>query len=311
MAEVQKDVRLYYQGVDITDEVDIIECVMQDRSGAAADCLNLKVDHADEWFRWGTQKNDKIRVTRAGYDSKTMFLNTIVPEDGAYRIYATGTKAVPFAARWQAFEKMQFQAIMAGCAGECGMGFGSWGVNAGEYRYLMRQNESAPVFMERLANREGAVLKSMDGRFTAIGILYAQGLQAMHTVELEDDQLDSEYIDRRDLSWSGVEIRSLFGNGKAKDATAGGAQNRVITDLCVEDDATAYRWAKGILMNHNRQSEILNLTMDFNPGYTAMVHIKVSSQTDAKGDWVIDRVEQDLLNGRTKARMLRSVTGIG
>ena len=123
------------------------------------------------------------------------------------------------------------------------------------------------------------------------------------------DMLDSEYIDRRDLSWSSVQIRTMFGSGTARDSSTSG-QGRVITDITVDNDAQAYRWAKGILLTHNRQSEILNIEMDFNPGYTAMVRVDVKSRTDANGRWIVDTVEQNLLDGRTKAKMLRCVDTI-
>lgn len=311
MAQVQRDLTLYYEGADITDDVDIMECVCRDVSGGEADCLNLKVDHADKWFRWGPQKNDKIRVTRSGYDSKTLFLNTIVPEDGAFRIYATASKSVPQPPRWQAFEKQTLSAILSVCAGECGMGAKIHGISGGlTYEYLLRDNMSAPVFMQQLTNREGAVLKALDGNYTAIGVQYAQGLSAMHEMELEDDQLDSEYIDRRDLSWQSVAIKTLFGSGAASDKNARG-QARTITDITVDNDAMAYRWARNILLMHNRQSEILNIEMDFNPGYTAMVRIDVKSKTDAGGHWMIQEATQNLVDGRTKAKLIRCVTGIG
>ena len=83
MALAQADMTLIYKGTDITKQVDIIECVCRDVSGSESDCLNLKVDHADQWFRWGPQKNDTIQVKRNGYDSKTLYLNTVIPEDGA------------------------------------------------------------------------------------------------------------------------------------------------------------------------------------------------------------------------------------
>ena len=311
MAETQRDITLIYEGVDITEDVDIIECVCRDVSGGEADCLNLKVDHADKWFRWGPQKNDKIRVKRSGYDTKTLYLNTIVPEDGAYRIYATASKSAPFPPRWQAFEKKTLSAILGMCAGECGMGAKLFGINGSLiYEYLLRDNMSAPAFMERLANREGAVLKALDGNYTAIGVQYAQGLPPMHEMELDDDQLDSEYIDRRDLRWASVQIKTPFGSGTAKDSGAQG-QGRTITDITVDSDAMAYRWAKGILLTHNRMSESLQIEMDFNPGYTAMVRIDVKSKTDAKGQWIIHEATQNLLDGRTKAKMLRCVTSIG
>ena len=309
MAETQRDVTLLYNGQNITKQVDIIECVLRDVSGGESDCLNLRLDHAEEWFRMGPQKNDTIQVKRGGYDSKTLYLNTVVPEDGAYRIYATGAKCAPMAPRSQSFADIGFGAIMGICAGECGMGAKTFGVTTPAYEYILRDNLSAPAFLERLAAREGAVLKAMDGKFIAIGIPYAQGLSAMHEMELESDQMDSEYIDRRDLRWASVRISTPFGGGIARDSAIFG-QGRVITDLPVDNDAMAYRWAKGLLLSHNRKSEILNIEMDFNPGYTAMVRIDVKSRTKANGQWIIDTVEQNLLDGRTKARMYRCLTSV-
>ncbi|MBQ6960872.1 MAG: hypothetical protein IJP78_07855 [Clostridia bacterium] len=310
MALAQADMTLIYKGTDITKQVDIIECVCRDVSGSESDCLNLKVDHADQWFRWGPQKNDTIQVKRNGYDSKTLYLNTVIPEDGAYRILATGAKSVPFSARWQAFEKKTLTAIMGVCAGELGMGAKQFGVNGGiTYEYLMRNNMSAPQFLEMLCNREGAVLKTLDGSYTAIGVQYAQGLSPMHEMELDDGQMDSVYIDRRDLSWASVQIKTPFGNGTARDSNAQG-QSRVITDITVDNDGHAYRWAKGMLIMHNRKSEMLKIEMDFNPGYTAMVRIDVKSKTDAKGQWIIEEAEQDLVNGRTRAKLYRCITSV-
>lgn len=311
MAHVQDDVILIYQGKDITKDVDIIECVSRDVSGGEADCLNLKVDHADQWFRWGTQKNDTIQVKRNGYDTKTLYLNTVIPEDGAYRILATGAKSVPFPARWQCFEKKTLAAIMSMCAGELGMGAKQFGVNGGiTYEYLMRNNQSAPIFLQKLLRMEGAVLKTLDGNYTAIGVQYAQGLSPMHEMELDDSQMDSKYIDRRDLSWSSVKIETPFGSGTARDGKANG-QSQTITNITVDNDSQAYRWAKGLLLMHNRESETLHIEMDFNPGFTAMVRIDVKSKTDAKGQWIVDEVEQNLLDGRTRAKLYRCVTSIG
>lgn len=310
MANLERDLTLYYNGVNITEDVDILECVVRDVSGKESDCLNLKVDHADKWFKWNVQKNDRLRVTRSGYDSKTLFLNTIVPEEGSFRIYATGAKCTPFPAKWQSFQKKTLAAIMSDCAGEGGMGSSQNGISGGIfYEYMLRENMSAPVFLEQLVNREGAVLKSLDGRLAAIGILYAQGLSSVHTVKLGNQLFQSEYIDRRDQSWSSVSIETPFGSGSAIDGQSGG-RSRVITDISVDNDAQAKRWAKGILLCHNRQCEILQIEMDFNPGYTAMVRVNADGGTDAAGAWIVDEVEQDLKIGRTKAKMLRCVTSI-
>ena len=306
----QAQVKLIYQGTDITDNVDIIECVHNDVSGTECDCLNIKVDHADKWFRWGPQKNDTLQVQRSGYDSGTLYLNTITPEDGAYRILATSAKCVPFPEKQKSFKKETLSSIMATCAGECSMGAKQSGISGGiMYQYLLREYLNAPAFLERLINREGGTLKTLSGAYVAIGIEYAQGMTPMHEMELDDDQMDSTYIDRRDLRWGSLKISTPYGNGMASDSAADGPTIE-LCDIPVDDAAQAKRWARGILLNHNRQSEMLKIEMDFNPGYTAMVRINVKSRTDAKGEWIIDRAKQDLLNGRTAARMLRCINTV-
>ncbi len=308
--ENQAKVRLIYQGTDVTDDVDIIECVHNDVCGRESDCLNIKVDHADKWFRWGPQKNDTLQVKRSGYDSGTLYLNTILPEDGAYRILATSAKCVPFPPKWQSFKKKTLSAIMATCAGECGMSAKQSGINGGIlYQYLLRNNISTPVFLETLTNREGAVLKTLGGSYVAIGVEYAQGLSPMHEMNLDDKQTDSKYIDRRDMRWSSLQIATPYGSGSATDSAADGP-SRTISDIPVDDAAQAKRWARGILTMHNWQAESLEIEMDFNPGYTAMVRINVKSRTDANGNWIIYKVRQDLLNGRTKAAMHRCLTTV-
>ena len=308
--ENQSKIRLIYEGTDITEDVDIIECVHSDVCGGESDCLNIKVDHAEKWFRWGPQKNDTLHVQRSGYDSGTLFLNTIIPEDGTYRILAASAKGVPFPARFQSFKNKSLNAIMTMCAGECGMGAKKYGISGViQYKYLLRNNASAPVFLETLVNREGAALKTLSGDFVAIGIDYAQGLSPMHELQLDEKQTDSKYIDRRDLRWSSLKIETPYGSGTAVDSAADG-MSRTISDLPVDDAAQAKRWARGILLLHNWQAESLEIEMDFNPGYTAMVRIDVKSSSDANGNWIIYKVRQDLLNGRTKAVLHRCLTTV-
>ena len=163
--------------------------------------------------------------------------------------------------------------------------------------------------LERLLNREGAILKALDRNFTAIGVEWAQGLSPQHQLELDNEQIDGKYIDRRYMGWTGVTIDTPFGRGGARDSAATG-QGVSLSDIAVDNDAMAYRWARGMLLTHNRQCETLEIEMDFNPGYTAMVRIDVKSKTDAAGQWIIDSVDQNLLDGRTKAKMLRCINTI-
>ena len=309
--QVQRDIALFYEDVNITDDVDIMECVVRDVSCGESDCLSLTLDHADRWFRWNPQKNDRLRVTRSGYDSKTLYLNTIMPRDGTYRVLATAQKSVPHPPGSKSYENQTLDSIMRLCAGECGMGARLFGVSGGtRYEYLLRDRMSAPAFMAWLAEMEGAVLKALDGNYTLIGIAYAQNLPAMHEMELNDGQMDSDYTDMKAQRWAGCSVKTPFGSGLARHSGVTGTIPEY-RELPVENDAMACRWARGMLLSHNRLCETLSVSMDFNPGYTAMARVDVKSKTDAAGQWMIHETEQDLVNGRTRAKMVRCLSGIG
>lgn len=301
---------LMYENVDITKDVDIMECVVRDVSGGESDWVNLKLDHAKGWQSWKPKKNDRIQINRSGYSTKTLYLNTVVIEDGTYRIIATGGKCSSIPARWQSYENKTLANIMSLCAGEARMGSMQYGINGGTlYQYVMRQNETAPVFLDRLLKCEGAVLKSMNERYAAIGVEYAQSLKAAHELNLETGTRGYTYSDRRGMAWASLQIKTPFGSGIARDTGAEGA-NQIITNLCVDTDAQARRWAKGLLLTHNRQSEILKLEIDFNPGYTAMGRIDIKSKTNLKGQWIIDNVEHDLIDDISRAMLYRCIRTI-
>ncbi len=305
------EITLIYEDADITDYVEIVGCVIRDVSGGEVDCVDLKVDHAERWLRWGPKKNDRIQVKRGGYSTTTLYLNTITLEDGTYRIYATGSKSLPMMTRWQVFEGKTLQSIMNVCAGEMNMEAKLYGISGAiRYDYLMRRNQTPTAFLEALAHNEGAVLKTLNGALVAIGVEYAQALPAMHMIELDIDQRDCTYIDRRDKALSSLRIDTPFGSGLARAKGADGL-NRVVTDIPVDGDAQAYRWAKGMLLAHNRKCEILRMESAFNSGYTAMARVDVESEAPADGQWIIDSVEHDLVENLSRTTMYRCITNIG
>ena len=87
---------LYYQGVDIAYMVDITKCIHHEASGGRCDCLEIEMDHAGAWYSWGPKTDDVIVASMNGYQTGTLYLNTIIPQNGKFRILAT---SVPSAAR--------------------------------------------------------------------------------------------------------------------------------------------------------------------------------------------------------------------
>jgi len=300
--------RLYYEGTDITEDVDIVSAIHRDVSDGRCDCLELTLDHAAAWYRWGPKQDDTIQLTDGAYSTGTLYLNTVVPEGDSYRILATASKGKASRKAWESYANKTLEEVMNVCAAQSGMESRLYGVERGlVYPYLLRQNEGCAAFLSRVMHMEGAVLKTLSGRYTGIGIEAAQDIAANATIELSAKQAGVTYARRGNTKYASVTVRTPYASASAYDESAMQGGDMVICDLPAMDNATAGRWARGLLLIHNRSAEILTIESEFNVGFTAMARIDIDSATDTAGEWMVDEVEHDFTNRRSRAKLLKCI----
>ncbi len=298
--------RLIYQGTDITDSVDIVSAVHRDVSDGRCDCLELTLDHATAWYGWEPQTDDTIQLTENGYSTGTLYLNTIVPEGDSFRILATAGKSSTRRKAWASYADKTLEDIFKQCAAESGMESRLYGVEGKlAYPYLIRKNEGCAAFLLRLAHREGAVLKTVSGRYTAIGVLAAQELAAGATIALTAKQQGVTYTRRENTKYASLTVKTPYASATAYDEGAAQGESVILNDLPAMDNAAAGRWARGLLLMHNRRAEMLSIESEFNAGFTAMARIDIESGTDMRGEWLVDKVEHDFINRKSRAWFYR------
>jgi len=301
-------VNLYYEGTDITADVDIVSAVHRDVSGGRSDCLELTLEHAATWNRWKPQIDDGIELAHNGYTTGKLFLNTILPEGDRYRILATSTRRAAQRKTWTAYRDMTLGGIAGLCAVESQMEYKLYGVNEHyAYPYMLRRNESCPAFLSRLAQLEGAMLKTYNGRLTMISIAQAQQLPAKLTLALSTRQDGVRYMRRESAKLRSLTIQTPYCQVSATDSGAQYGMDECLCDLPAMDRATAGRWARGLLLARNRQSEKLDVQGEINIGYTAMTRIDVESEMDYGGQWMIDEAEHDFVNKKSRISLLRVI----
>jgi len=300
---------LYYEDKDITGSVNIRRCVHRDVSHGRADSLEIEMDHAAAWYRWGAKTDDKIRIIHNGYDTGDLYLNAVYPERDTFRILAT---SLPSAARrkaWGSFENKSLENIVRHLAAECGLEVRLYGVNAALiYPFLLRRNEGCAAFLDRLGKWEGTVVKAFNGAFRAISVEYAQALEPSRNLRITTDQKGVTYTKRENIKYSGITVSTPYAQATVFDAAAGGNNHPVLTHLPAHDMAQAMRFAHGLLLMHNREAERLSISSTFDAGMTSMIRVDVEGNTDANGQWLVDEVEHDLYNGQSTAKLLRVLT---
>ena len=302
---------IIWQGTDITGYVMVKNAVARDTCGGRCDGLDIEFENAESWYRWGPKEDDEIRITQDGWDSGILYLNTIAPGDGKYRVIATSLPCKARQKQWDSFENRNIEEILRRCAAQTGMKFQTYGMD-GTIRipYIMRENEGCAAFLNRLATLEGAKLKCVNGRYTMIGLEYAQQLSPIAEITIAPDQ------DGIDYRKSGAKEKSLivitpYAKGTASDDDVSENKSaREITEYPALNDIQAARWARNLLTEKNRKCETLTINAAFYPAWTSMCRIDVGGGTDADGEWLMEDVEHDLINGRSRAIMHRCINSV-
>jgi len=96
----------------------------------------------------------------------------------------------------------------------------------------------------------------------------------------------------------------------ARDTSVSSGQIRTISGLPAMDAAQAGRWARGLLMMHNRQAETLTIDQALNVHMTALTRVDITGGTPASGQWIAGDVEHDFVNSTTRATLFRVVDTI-
>lgn len=300
-----------YQGKDITGYVIPNACVYRDVSHGKADTLDISFSRAASWHRWNPKADDTIQVTEGRLDTGKLYVNTIVPAGNEYRILASSLPSTALRKAWANYKNIKLSEILHRCAVECKMGDGLYGIDGNIlYPFLMRQNEGCAAFLERLAQCEGIALKAWGGNFRGIGIEYAQGLNTVRSWEIDAEQEGVKYQHQAGRKYSSLTVKSPWAEATAKDSGAKKGSQIIISDLPAMDETQAGRWARGLLLSHNREAERLSMETKLDPAASAMLRVAITGDTDANGDWLIDEAEHDIYKRKTTVKMLRIIKTI-
>ena len=302
---------IFYEGKDITDMVQVRECLFHDVSGGRCDSLEITFENAAAWYQWGPEEDDQIFIAQGGVTTGVMFLNTVLPEDGRYRILATSLPCKARAKAWNSFINKNIEEILRACAMASGMDYQIYGVDKGTIiPYAQQENEICAAFLNRLMLWEGAALKCVNGKYTAIGIDWAQKQAAQQTITVMPSQRGVCYR-RNGKRIREMSVETPFGTAKAVDLLAETTFPAVtMTGIPAKDAIQAGRYARGLLMNENRKCESLTIDSEFNPGFAAMARIDIEGGTDATGEWLIEEAHHDLINMTSTAKMRRCIQTI-
>ena len=301
---------LIYEGRDITQSVQILQCVHRDASIGRSDSLDIILNHAADWYRWEPKAGDTIEINHKGYTTGALYVNTVRPEGKEYRILATSLPPNAWQNAWRSYRQMTFDEIVTQCATECGMTGEVYGARFSlPYGHLQRQNTGAAAFLQRLCFLEGAALKAYSGKMQAIFIPYAQDQRTARSLRLTGEETGLTYTHTPEAKRGFVRVVTPDFEVTVTDSGAPGCKGKVISAPAM-DTITASRWARGVLLMCNRMAETLEVSIGFDPAMTALARVEVIGNSAFAGGWLVDEAEHDLYNDITRVKLVRCVTTV-
>ena len=303
--------RLYWNGTDITAYCNITGCIHRDAAGGRADSLELQMDRAAVWYRWGPEEGDEIIVTEDKYTTGILYLTAVIPNRDQYRILASGIKSQANRKTWAGFENVSFRRLVERCAAECGMEGKIFGLDEDlTIPYALRKGEGCAAFLDRVARAEGFRIKCYNGAMRAISLPYAEEQNPVMRIKISAKQDGVIYRSRKNAKYASLTVMSPWAKATVRDSAAEGSNEKIITTLPARNPAQAGRWARNLLRETNRTAEELTIDQKLNKRMTALSRVEIDGDTDMDGSWIIEEAEHDLKNKRTTAKMFRITDSI-
>lgn len=303
--------RLFWSEKEITEYCNITGCIHRDAAGGKSDSLDLQLDRASVWYRWGPEEGDEIEITETGFSTGVMYLTAVIPNGDQFRILASGLKSAANRRTWAGYENMTLKALVERCAAESGMAGKIFGIDENmRLPYAMRRDEGCAAFLARIGQAEGFKVKTYNGAIRAISLQFAEEQIPAARITLNAKQDGVIYRRRKSLKYASLTVKSPWAQATARDPEAEGGNSKVITTLPAENPAQAGRWARNLLREMNRQAEELTIEQTFNPAMAALSRVEINGGTDMDGSWIVEEAEHDLKNKTTSAKMFRVLTGI-
>lgn len=302
--------QITYNGVDITNRVSVNRCWHDMYAAERSDTLRIRLNDADSlWDKWAPAVGDEIRVDYGAISTGVMFVSNVIPQNGAFDIFAQSAPASGFVLHNKAWQMVRLLQIGQEIAERNGLSFASYGVEDRLYGYLQQANESDFAFLFRRAQLEGCSFLVYNKTL----VLYSESyMEAVPPTEILNVTIDGDYKynDHRFARYGSCTVSCGIYSGEFVVDSNG--HRYLAGDIgYVGSNAEASRFARNILRSVNKgcSSGFVRTSVLTGFGAASTVTLSNSRAPSWDGPVFIEHIRNDYGRGKSKVFFRRPLEG--
>jgi hypothetical protein len=301
--------KILYNDKDITDDISVSSCIHDMFASSQADTLCMKFNDSKRlWDKWQPTKKDTISISYGIAKTGTMFIDSVIPENGVYTLRASSIPPTAMNKTDKSWENVHLMQLAQEIAKRHGLGFESYDVADKIYSYVRQPNIPDFEFLQQRCNLEGLAFVVYDKKLVLYDEEKLETATPVKEVNLTTEN-DFTYTDSSQKGYG----KAIVTNGDltGEFISSNGLENALTQTIStsIGGQAEANRFAKGLLRqaNKNLTQGIFKLPLmrEFSAG--SVMKIKTAGANTWDGNGFVSHIRQDYIKSTSKVFFRKAV----
>ncbi len=302
---------IIYEGVDITDAVEVQKADIIDNAGGIADSIDLCFSDTDGlWSKWKPQKGHKLNVLESGFSSGNMYVDSIVQSRGSIRLKGLSLPPGAKTEKSKAWESIRFMEMAKNIA--YGFTLEAYGVSDYSYSRIDQLSETDYSFLSRRCIMEGYAAKVCNGKLVIYDERSFEARASVKTIYQDGFDGDFEFKDVLAGLYSACTIScsSMAGTiQKEFRPMTAPAGPTLKPRIYVENLAQAERFSRGLLRAANKHEKTGRIQVQLDPELAAGSCVDMNGVGLADGKYFIEQAIHRLKHKKTVLKLRKPLEG--
>lgn len=301
---------LIYEGVDISNDVELHKADLIDNAGHELDSLEIWFDDPKKlWSKWKPEKNHKVQVIQDGLKSGIMYIDELEEQKGMFIIRALSIPQEAKNQHSQAWEKVRFLEFATQLATRYGFKFQAYGIENFLYDRVDQYEQADFSFLLWRSLLEGYLLKITSNTVNIYSEAYMESLTSIKTIDIIRFDGNYKFLSKATNIYNSCKISNNGIISEFRPANAPSGPILKFKDIYPGSQFEADRYSKNLLRLKNKYENTGKFTIKLDTTLAATSNINISGVGIADGKYFCEQVMHRFIDGKTSIKCRKPLEG--